>query len=452
MAVLPNPAVLIDRLRSTYWFVPAVLTTGAVALALSLTALDRWFPDATSWIVFAYAGGADGARALLSAVAGSTITVVSVTFSVLVVALTVSSQHFGPRLLNSFMRDNGAQLVLGTLTGTYAYCLVVLRTVQGADGDGYAAFVPHLAVTGALLLTLISVAMLIYYVHHVAISMQVSEITAGVARELERTIERLYPERLEEVEPTLLRAPVVPDRAIRIDSIASGYVQGIEHRAILDLASAHGTTVWLTSRVGDFATAGVPLAMADPAPADRGAFSDRLRRAYTIGADRTPYQDAAFGVQQLVEVALRALSPGVNEPFTAITAIDRLGQGLNALVRRAVPSAVLMDEARTGRVVSSPRTFPELLQAAVEPVAIYADRNPAIAERLLQMLRMLAAAARRPEDRAAVGRAADFVVDAAQRHLEDREHRARIEARRTQVIGALLRPAVRSGIAEPADT
>jgi uncharacterized membrane protein len=162
-----RPLAILERFRSTYWFVPSVVTIAAIALAVIVVAIDRRYSNSTAWLGWAYGGGADGARALLSAVAGSIMTVVSVTFSVMVVALTVSSQHFGPRLLNSFMRDNAAQLVLGTFTGTFAYCLMVLRTVQG-EGDGYSAFVPHLAVTVALALTLVSVGMLIFYVHHIA--------------------------------------------------------------------------------------------------------------------------------------------------------------------------------------------------------------------------------------------------------------------------------------------
>ena len=145
-----------SRLRSTYWFVPSLMTAGAVGLAFLLVAVDRLSTDESPWLGWVYGGGADGARSLLSAIAGSTITVVSLTFSVTVVALTVSSQHFGPRLLANFMRDSAAQFVLGMFIGTFAYCLVVLRTVQG-DGAAYDRFVPHMSVTVAVALALVSV-------------------------------------------------------------------------------------------------------------------------------------------------------------------------------------------------------------------------------------------------------------------------------------------------------
>ena len=418
---------LVNRLRSTYWFLPAVVTILAVALGIALTAIDRSYPNATAWLGWAYGGGADGARALLSAVAGSTVTVVSVTFSVMVVALTVSSQHFGPRLLNSFMRDNAAQLVLGTFTGTFAYCLIVLRTVQGDGGDRYAAFVPHLAVTAAVVLTLVSVGMLIYYVHHVSVSMQVSEIAAGVARDLERTIDRLYPAGVgESIQAPVRDAPPVPGGAIDIRSPASGYVERIDGDAVLALASAHDTTIWLTARPGDFVIEGMPVASAYPPPCQLERLAEDVAGTYVVAADRTSYQDVSFAIQQLVEVALRALSPGVNEPFTAITCIDRLGQGLTRLASRQIPADVRTDDHGEVRVVTEPRTFANVAAEAFEPIALYAGRNPAIGERLLRTLTRLAAVTRRPEDEASIIRIASFVLSATAKQLEDEDHQRRL--------------------------
>jgi uncharacterized membrane protein len=364
------------------------------------------------------------------------MTVVSVTFSVMVVALTVSSQHFGPRLLNSFMRDNASQLVLGTFTGTFAYCLVVLRTVQGA-GEEYSVFVPHLAVTGALALALLSIAMLIYYVHHIAVAMQVSTITADVAADLEKTVCRLYPAPLgEPAGPPQQPPPPVPEGAFAIRVPWSGYLQEIDSEAVLRLAKAHDTVEWLLARPGDFVIEGQAIAASHPAPRGPEALGDGLCGACIVGTDRTSFQDAAFAVQQLVEVALRALSPGVNEPFTAITCIDRLGQGLAKLAVRMIPSAVRADEEGRMRVVARPYTFVELVDAAFEPIARYAGENPAIHERLFQTLESLARMARRPEDLAALDRVSDFVSTSAANHVQDARHRAEL-ARRHRAVRLL---------------
>ena len=448
MRWLRNPLGLLNRLRATYWFLPAVVTSTAVVLAMILVEVDRQYSDATAWLGWAYGGGADGARSLLSAVAGSTMTVVSVTFSVIVVALTVASQHFGPRVLNSFMRDNAAQLVLGAFTGTFAYCLMVLRTVQG-EGDGYSSFVPHVAVTAGLLLALFSVGVLIYYVHHIATSLQVSEITAGVAHDLEHAIDRLYPAPLGTPVHPAADVPEVPAGAVALHAPHSGYVQEIDSEAVLALAGEQGAVIWLTARPGDFVIEGGAVAAAYPPPADTSAFERRLAAAFIVDTDRSSRQDAAFAVQQLVEVALRALSPGVNEPFTAITCIDRLGQGLSKLAARAVPSAVRADESGAVRVVARPRTFPELLEEAFEPVARFAGGNPAIYARLLTTLERLAAFARREQDRAAIAREAAFVLAAAELESKDERRRAEL-ARLAEAVHTRCAPDAPAPVA-PAD-
>jgi uncharacterized membrane protein len=435
-----HPRSALDRLLSTYWFLPAILTAGAALLAAMLVVVDRAFPQSDSWLGWGYGGGAEGARALLSAVAGSTITVVSVTFSVLVVALTVSSQHFGPRLLANFMRDTPAQLVLGTFTGTFAYCLMVLRTVQGDGGDRYAFFVPHIAVTGAVALTLISIGMLIYYVHHVAHSMQVAAITAAVTRDLERTVQRLYPEPFGEgTEAPAHEAPAVPDDALELSAPHSGYIQEIDAPTLLDLAVAHETTIWLTRRPGDFVVEGAPIAAAHPRPRDPAALSDAFADVYVIGADRTARQDAAFGIQQLVEVALRALSPGVNEAFTAITCIDRLGQGLARLGRRKIPSSIRTDGHGRERVIAHPYTFAELVVAAFEPIALAAGRLPDVSARLLETLGALATVAPRDGDRRAIERVADLVRAVATERVMFEPHEARLATLHEQVRLTLAR-------------
>lgn len=401
-----HPGALWDRLRSTYWFVPSLVTMACLVLALTLTWLDRTYTEMPGWMGWTYGGGADGARALLSAIAGSTITVVSVTFSVMVVALTVSSQHFGPRLLSSFMRDSASQAVLGTFTGTFAYCLVVLRTVQGDDGDTYTGFVPHLAVTGAVILILVSVAMLIYYVHHIALSMQVSEITARVVEDLERSIDRIYPQEVGEAGAPDTPAAAAPAEAMLIRSVTSGYVQEVDGPALLSAASRARTTVWILQRPGAFVVAHQPVAAAFPLPADRERLEREISGAFTFGADRTSRQDVAYAAQQLVEVALRALSPGVNEPFTAVTCIDRLTQGLARLAQRGLPSATRTDEDGHGRVIAAPRRFDELLFELFEPIARHAESEPVVRERLHQALSTLRALASRPDDRAAIDRLA----------------------------------------------
>jgi uncharacterized membrane protein len=422
-----TPTAIWTYLRSTYWFLPSVITVGAAGMASGLIALDRHAWDSDALPGWFFGGGADGARALLSAVAGSIITVVSVTFSVTIVALTVSSQHFGPRLLNNFMRDTVAQLVLGVFIGTFAYCLVVLRVVQG-EGDGYDRFVPHLAVTGAVALTFVSVAALIYYVHHVAMSMQVSEIARGVVVDLEQAIDRIYPEDLGSDAGPSNSIPSPPAGAGSVPCHSSGYVQHIEADQILKLACDTGLVIWLQVRPGDFATTGLPLALVAPAPDHPERFAKDLNGAFVLGPDRTAQQDAGFPVQQLVEVTLHALSTGMNEPFTALTCIDRLGQGLARLATRRLPSSLRSDESGEVRVIAPRDSLVDLLDQAFDPIRAHAADSPEVGKRLLKVLARLARVARRDEDRAALARQAELVRQTMERWRHDGSYGEQIDA------------------------
>lgn len=434
-----TPSAVWTYLRSTYWFLPSVLTLACIGLAVGLTALDRtaWDRDALpSWF---FGGGSDGARSLLSAVAGSMITVVSVTFSVTIVALTVSSQHFGPRLLSSFMRDTSAQAVLGTFIGTFAYCLVVLRTVRG-DGEEYDRFIPHLAVTAALALSLVSVGALIYYIHHVAASLQVSEIARAVVIDLERSIDRLYPEHLGDDAGPPEGRPAQPDGAVDLAATSSGYVQRVEADQVFDLAKKGGLVVWLKIRPGTFVTEGLPIASVHPPPADHDGATAALNDALVLGSDRTAEQDAGFPMQQLVEVTLHALSTGMNEPFTALTCIDRLGQGLAKLVTRRMPSASRSDDDGTVRVIAPRQTFTGLLDDALNPIRAHAGNSPEVGKRLLVLLHRLARLARRDEDRAAIRRQAELVRATMEPWRGDASYREQIDG----LYKAVERAAARS--------
>ena len=432
-----TPVAIWHLLRSTYWFIPSLMTVGAVALAVSMVAIDR-STDSGWLLAWLYSGGADGARSLLSAVAGSTITVVSLTFSVTIVALTVTSQHFGPRLLNSFMRDVPAQLVLGAFIGTFSYCLMVLRTVRG-EGDGLSPFVPHLAVTVAVAMTLASVAALIYFIHHISASMQVATITTEISRDLEAAIDRLYPA---EVGAGLLERPpdqadvlsIQPADAVAIKTTGSGYVQVIEADALMALACEHDLTIWLATRPGEFLVAGVAIAFVAPPSRVSQPLSVALNRLLLLGPDRTSRQDAGFALQQLVEVALHALSPGMNEPFTAITCIDRLGQSLALLAGRARPAPERRDLEGTLRVIAPADTFETFLREAFTPISVFAGRNPAISVRLLRTLGIIAGAASSRADLAGIRVQADVVWRAAGRQIEDASHRALIDQQYHQVL------------------
>jgi uncharacterized membrane protein len=207
-------------------------------------------------------------------------------------------------------------------------------------------------------------------------------------------------------------SPPVPGNAAHVASESDGYVQALDLDAVLGLARKHDVTVWIAARPGDFVTEGARLAAVHP-PGRARELAAGIRAAYVLGSDRTSHQDAAFAIQQLVEVALHALSPAMNEPFTAITCIDRLGQGLAKLACRQLPSAVREDDHARARLVAEPQSFAELLDIAFQPITVYAGANPAIYRRLLETLEALARRARRPADRAGIVQQTEQVWQAA---------------------------------------
>jgi uncharacterized membrane protein len=417
-----------DALRSSFWFLPLVMAVGAVALAFGSVALDAALPDGdwrtNGWI---YSGGADGASAVLGAIAGSMVTLAGLVFSLTLVVLSLASQQFGPRLLRNFMRDTTNQVVLGTFVATFLYCLLVLRTVRRVDES---PFVPHVSVTLGVLLAVASLIVLIVFIHHVAVSIQADEIVARVGAELTEGIDHLFPEEIGEG-PSKQAGVALPEHfdrdAAPVPSAADGYIQFVDGDALLALAAREGMIFRVERRPGDYVIADAPLVVGWPAAkVDEGATS-RVNAAFVFGNQRTPAQDLEYPIRQLVEIAVRALSPGINDPFTATACIDRLASGLSRLARRETPSAYRFDDAGMLRVVAAPTTFPAALDAAFDQIRHYGRNSPVVLVRLLEALAAIGEFVRRPEDAAAARRQIESVAACVDPATQEAD-RARIEA------------------------
>jgi len=399
MPRLPNflsPSRLVaawDRLRESFWFLPALMAAGAIALSFGLTSLDAVVEDRTyrrlDWI---YLFGAEGARAILSAIASSMITVAGLTFSITMLTLQLASSQFGPRLLRNFLRDRGNQLVLGTFIATFLYCLLVLRTVKGVEGS---SFVPHISVAVGILMSIASLAVLIYFIHHTAHSIRVETILASLADETGAAIERLFPEKLgqeppdaPEPERSITPADAATARLIRPER--SGYVQMVDGDALMNRAVELDIVVYLAVGPGAFVTPDDVLMTVAPGARIDEAAADGLRAALVIGAERTPTQDLAFSLRRIVEIAQRALSPSVNDPTTAIYCIDRLGEALARLAERRMPAAHRLDADGHLRVVAKTASFGVLAHEAFAAVARYGMADADVVRALLHTLGRLA--------------------------------------------------------------
>lgn len=430
-----------DYVRSSFWFVPSLMAAGAAVLAFAAVAFDKakssvWLQD----IDWAYTGSADGASAVLQTIAGSMITIAGVVFSLTLVALSLASSQFGPRLLNNFMRDRTNQTVLGTFVATFLYCLLVLRTIRFSDDH---AFVPHLSVTLGVAFALASLWVLIYFIHHVSVSIQADQIITRVGNDLNRGVERLFPEQIGEES-----SGDAPDHASDlldgfernarpIPSAGDGYVQLIDGDALLELATGRDVLVRLERRPGHYVVRGHAIAMVAPHDRVDADFVERLNAAFGLGHQRTPSQDIEHLILQLVEIATRALSPGVNDPFTAMACIDRLGSGLCRVAHRAMPSRYRCDTRGTLRVLAPPLGFPDLLDAAFNQIRQNSRTNAAVSIRLLETMAVVAGEVRLEDDRAAVRRHADMILRGAQDGLPEPEDRRAVLARHAALVDML---------------
>lgn len=430
-------------LHSGYWFLPTVMALLAVALSFGMIVVDQHVHASTLkgywWI---YAGGHDGARAVLSTVAGSIMSVAGVTFSITIAALTLASQQFGPRLLRNFMNDRGNQVVLGTFIATFLYCLLVMRTVRGVDDN---EFVPHLSVTLGVVLAMASVGVLIYFIHHIAASIQASNVIAKVAGELDAAIDRLFPEKVghgAKADPgaAARELPAGFEQEARpIRAAGSGYVQTIDAGKLLQIAVANDLLLQVVARPGRFVTEGGHLARVWPGPDRDEAVARRIDAAFARGTERTLTQDVEFAVDQLVEVAVRALSPGINDPFTALQCLDWLGVALCRLAGRVLPSPYRYDDTGKLRVIADPTTFPGVVDAAFHQIRQYSRTSVAVTIRLLETLARVAACVERAEDRAALQRHA-ILIEAGSREASHQEaDQQDIAARYQEVLEALAR-------------
>lgn len=431
-----------EIIRSSYWFVPGLMTAFAFLLANLTVSIDRASlsagPEIQNWF---YTGGVEGVRTLMSTLAGSMMTMVSVTFSITIVALTMASSQFGPRLLNNFMRDTGNQLVLGTFIATFIYSVLVLRTVRG---DGQTVFVPHISVTTALALTVVSLALFIFFIHHVSTSINVQNVIASVEKDLNRAIERLFPDKKTYYvfEYELREEDDVPEdfneTAQPVPSRRSGYLQTVDNDGLMKLAEENDLLMRLEHRPGSFVATGSPLVRVWPEEKSRQEdLADKVNDAFNLGAQRLQLQDVEFAVDQLVELAVRALSPGINDPYTAMACIDRLGVALTNLAERRIPSGYRYDDDNQLRLISDPVTFEGIVETAFHQIRQYGLSSVAVTVRLLETIAIIGAHAQTRTERAALRRQAVMIQRGSEASIPEMEDRSDVEARFQMAMAVL---------------
>jgi len=417
----------------------------AVALAIAAVALDR--ASAEGWLQrwnWIYSGGAEGASKLLGTVAGSMIAIAGTVFSMTLVVLSLASSQLGPRLLRNFMRDTANQVVLGTFVATFLYCLLVLRTIRRADE---VAFVPHLSVSIGLLLAMISIGVLIYFIHHVSVSIQADEVVARVGREMAAGIDKLFPGPLGKAgsevstSPCKAELPAAFAREARpVVAPEDGYLQLIDVDALMSLAKEENLLLRLERRPGHYLVKGRAMVMVWPGDRVTEDLVDRMQAAFVLGDQRTAGQDVEFSFQQLVEIGVRALSPGINDPYTAIACVDRLGSGLCRLAQRDVPSVQRFDRDGRLRLVAPGASFAGIVDTAFNQIRQCARSNPAVNIRLLEAIAQIAGHVQRAQDAICLQRHAEMILRGARDAVPEADDLRAVETAFTAATHALHEP------------
>lgn len=434
--------ILRDTLRASYWFIPTLMTGAAIALAFLTLALDQAGvagPMARLGLGDYY-GGPSGALTLLSTIAGSMITVAATVFSVTLVALTLAAQQFGSRVLLNFMQDVKYQVVLGTFLTTFIYCLLVLRSVR-ADEEN--SFVPQFSITVAILLTIASVGVLIYFVHHASTSIHAWHIIREISDELEKNIDYLFSEHLGDQRSLYNQWWVseIPTRfeqeAYPVLAASSGYIRSIDYNSLMAIAKSKNLLLRIKKRPGKFIVQGSELVKAYPKEWINGKLAKEINKAFILGRERTAFQDVGFPIRQLVEIAIRAISPAVNDPFTALRCIDQLTVALCRLAESEYPSSYRYDDTNTLRMIANRVSFDGLVDVAFHQIRQYGRTDVAITIRLLEAIAAIAEHTYNHDNRMTLLRHADMIRRGSQEGVLEELDRKDVEAHYQVVIKAL---------------
>ncbi len=422
-----------EVLFTNLWLVPAIEVVAAAVLfavtyALDLAAYDGKFA-LPGWTI---SGSPDAARQILTAIAAAIITVVGVVFSIVIVALTLTSTQFGPRMLRNFIRDRGTQITLGTFVGTFVYAVLALGSI-GQGGHG--SFVPHISITVTLVLMVADLAVLIYFLNHVATQIQLPQVIAGIAGDLAEAIDAqagdAAPGADDRQAAQVISQMAGPGGAV--NAPRSGYLQFIHHRTLVQIAAEEGAVVYLRYRPGHFLVQGHPYATVWP-PGAAAKVARELSSSHVIGPYRTLAQDVSFGIDQLVEIGIRALSAAVNDTFTALTCIDWIGDSLCKVTGRWQPTRIHADADGAVRVITTEISYERLVQRSFEKVRQAGRGMPAVLIRQLDALEKIMERSTTEDQRAVLLGQAEMIERSSQQSVPEAADRADVRRRYDAVL------------------
>jgi len=421
-----------NQLRNSLWALPMLVVGAAALLAvLAVTALIDPAADPVWWL---YSGDASAASGFLANLLTAMITMATLAISITMVVLTLAAQSLGPRLIDIFMADTRTKLALGLFIGTVVYLLIVLRSVVGDTED-----VPNLAVTVGAGLVIASVIVLLFFVHHLARSIVADTIIGRVGDILDGWIPDRFPEKATRADDDFEDLASLQTEGKPICAPATGYIQAIDHQAVVEAACNAVVTVELSFRPGHFVLENDVLGKATPADSVDDALERSLANAIVIGRNRTPVQDIEYPIRQLVEIALRALSRGVNDPYTAAAVVDRLSGSIAVIMTRADAQTVWRDDNDVIRLIVPAASLDGILDAAFNEIRQAGATQPAILIHLVDRLGQLLAHADERQAKA-ISRHVDLARATGERGIADQSDRKAFLARAEAAANAGARP------------
>jgi len=379
----------LSELKATFWFVPVLIILMSILLAIGFIYADGVITVSRDGLGrFLFVNSVDSARSILATISGAMIGVAGTVFSVTLVALTLASSQLGPRLIKNFMYVRLNQVVLGSYVSTYLYCLIVLNAIRETDGD---TFIPVLSILIAIIAAIANIILLIVFIHQIAVSIQADKVISDISVFIAKHVRVLFPEKMGDEKDSDKELPVERiksgySNALSVKCTGSGYLQYIDSKSLMDTMTGSDSLMELYFRPGDYLVEGLEIGKLytnDKSAQDGLA---RILSLFVIGRTKTAQQDLEFSINQMVEIAGRALSPGVNDPFTAIACIDNLTATMCYLAQVSFPSKYRVDSNRQLRIIADTLDFEGVLDAAFNQIRQYSAGNTAVLIRLMEAL------------------------------------------------------------------
>jgi len=425
----------LSETRASYWYIPLLMSIAALLFSILCLRLDHLFVlhwlDTWGWF---HASNPEGARAILSTIATSMITVAGVTFSMTIVAVAFAASQVGPRLISNFMRDRANQITLGTFIATFLFCLFILLALFNANKNGVTesdglVFIPQISLLMAILFTISSIIVLIYFIHHIPESIKMSNVIAQIGEELNKQVDCLFPINVgKEMSKQSAHIPKNHQHRDAVVATKLGYVRILDGDTLMAIAKKHDLIIQLEARSGTYVTEGSTLLYIYSLDKIEDRIHKQCVDAFALGHQHNQEHDIIFLIDEMVEIIARALSPGINDPFTAMTCLDWLQSTLQKISKTNQPSAYRYDAEDKLRLIAQPIAFTEfcdLIFCRVQPY-VCKDRNTAI--HMMEMINTIHASITNDEHKITLTSHAASLKNAALECLPINEDRKKLQS------------------------